>query len=196
MTIGNFIKNELKCGIDKIFAEINSYIFEQEHVDLHHVYIDGTKIEANAQKYSWVWKKGTIHSRNNVFGKLSALLNEMNGTVLPAYRVKYEIRQEYAIDYVEYILQTFLETVGMSREQFVHGSGNRKSKEQKLYEKVDECLKMLKKYSERIRICGDKRNSYSKTDHDATFMRVKKDYMCNDRKCLIITRLKNYGGPG
>ena len=181
MTISSFIKNELMGSVDEIFSDINGYIFEQEQVDLTHVYIDGTKMEANAQKYTWVWKKGTIRSRNNVFGKLTELLNEVNASVLSAFGVKYEIRQEYAIGYVEYILQTFLETVGMTTETFVHGSGKRKSKEQKLYEKIEDCLKKLKKYSERIRICGEKRNSFSKTDHDATFMRVKKDYMGNDQ---------------
>ena len=141
MTISSFIKNELMGSVDEIFSDINGYIFEQEQVDLTHVYIDGTKMEANAQKYTWVWKKGTIRSRNNVFGKLTELLNEVNASVLSAFGVKYEIRQEYAIEYVEYILQTFLEAVGMTTETFVHGSGKRKSKEQKLYEKIEDCLK-------------------------------------------------------
>ena len=46
--------------IDNIFAEINQYIFLNENVDINHVYIDGTKIIANANKYSWVWKKSCI----------------------------------------------------------------------------------------------------------------------------------------
>ena len=181
MTISNFINHKLKYRIEEILAEINRYIFEKEQVDLEHVYLDGTKLEANARKYSWVWKKGSIHSRNNVFSKLNALLTEINESILTAYRVKYELRQEYAIEYVEYVLESFLETVGLKCEDFVHGKGNRKSREQKLYEKVEECLEKLKKYSEHIRICGDKRNSYSKTDHDATFFRMKKDYMGNDQ---------------
>ena len=53
--------------------------------------------------------------------------------------------------------------------------------EQRLYERVADCLKKLKQYSEHIRICGERRNSYSKTDRDATFMRVKRDYMGNDQ---------------
>lgn len=57
MTIDNFMNNVLNGKIEEIFADINAYIFEQEKVDLNHVYIDGTKIVANANKYSWVWKK-------------------------------------------------------------------------------------------------------------------------------------------
>ena len=57
-------------------------------------------------------------------GKLADEI-EGNASVLSAFGVKYEIRQEYAIEYVEYILQTFLEAVGMTTETFVHGSGKR-----------------------------------------------------------------------
>ena len=57
MTIDNFMNNVLNGKIEEIFADINAYIFEQENVDMDHVYIDGTKITANANKYSWVWKK-------------------------------------------------------------------------------------------------------------------------------------------
>ena len=180
MTISNFMNHCLKTKIEDILADINGYIFAQENVDLEHAYLDGTKLEANANKYSWVWKKGSIHSRNNVFSKLNGLLTEINESVLASYRVKFELRQEYAIEYVEYILETYLEVSGIKRENFVHGKGKRKSTEQKQYERVEECLKRLKKYSEHIRICGEKRNSYSKTDHDATFFRMKKDYMGND----------------
>ena len=180
MTISNFMNHCLKTKIEDIYADINGYIFAQENVDLEHAYLDGTKLEANANKYSWVWKKGSIHSRNNVFSKLNGLLTEINESILASYRVKFELRQEYAIEYVEYILETYLEVSGIKRENFVHGKGKRKSTEQKQYERVEECLKRLKKYSEHIRICGEKRNSYSKTDHDATFFRMKKDYMGND----------------
>ncbi len=53
-TISNFINKVLKGSIEEIFTDINNYIFEQEGVDLRHIYIDGSKIEANANKYSWV----------------------------------------------------------------------------------------------------------------------------------------------
>jgi len=59
-TFGNFIRNELTTSIDQIFNDINAYIFEQDHVDLEHTYIDGTKIEANANRYTWVWKKRRV----------------------------------------------------------------------------------------------------------------------------------------
>ncbi len=63
----------------------------------------------------------------------------------------FEIRQEYAIEYVEYILRTFLEAVGMTTEEFVHGSGKRKTLHQRLHEKVYECYKQLQDYAQKMR---------------------------------------------
>lgn len=181
MTISNFIHNELSICIQDIFDDINSYMFSQLNVDLNHSYIDGTKIEANANKYSWVWKKGCIRSRNNVFGKISVLLEDINAYMVLYQRAVFEIRQEYAIEYVEYILRTFLDAAAMNKEDFLHGKGKHKSVIQRLYEKVYDCSKKLKSYAQKIAICGEDRNSYSKTDHDATFMRFKKDHMKNDQ---------------
>ena len=118
-TFGNLIRNELTTSIEQIFRDINDYIFEKDHVDLEHAYIDGTKIEANANRYTWVWKKSCVRNRDKVFEKISLLIDAMNEQVLG--------------------------------------------------------------YANRIEICGNSRNSYSKTDHDATFMRIKSDYMGNDQ---------------
>lgn len=51
-TISNFINEFLIDSIENIFNDINSYIFKADKVDLNHIYIDGTKLEANANKYS------------------------------------------------------------------------------------------------------------------------------------------------
>ena len=181
MTIDNFIKNEMSMTLESIFNDINGYIFSQQDVDLEHAYIDGTKLEANANKYTWVWKKSCIRSRNNTFTKLSSLLEEINEIMAVCCRVKFEFRQEYTVEYVGYILDTFLESTGMRTEDFVHGKGKHKAQLQRLYERVKECYNKLKEYSRKIAVCGEERNSYSKTDHDATFMRFKKDHMKNEQ---------------
>ena len=81
-TFGNFIRNELTSSIEQIFNDINEYIFAVEQVDLEHTYIDGTKIEANANRYTWVWKKSCIKNRDNTFEKISILIDEMNTQLL------------------------------------------------------------------------------------------------------------------
>ncbi len=181
MTICHFIRQELSGSLSDIFDDINSYIFKEMNVDLNHVYIDGTKLKANAHNYSWVWKKSCINNRNKVFSKVTKLLTEINETCLAFYGLAFEIRQEYSIEYVEYLLEKYLEVLGLSTERFVRGKGKRRSPEQRIYDQLFGYCERLKNYAEHIRICGEKRGSYSKTDHDAAFMRVKRDYMGNDQ---------------
>ena len=180
MTINNFMNNGLSTSIEDIFVQINKYIFEQKHVDLKHVYIDGTKITANANKYSWVWKKSSIKKRKKTFGKVTDLLQEMNDVILP-FRVKFGIREEYAIEYLEQIQEQYVSLTGLQPESVKRGRGHRKTEEQRFYEKLREYIGRLRKYAEHIKICGEDRNSYSKMDNGATFMRMKRDYMGNDQ---------------
>jgi hypothetical protein len=62
---------------------------------------------------------------------------------------------------------------------FVHGSGKRKSEAQKAWEKLDELRQRWEVYETSLETMGEGRNSYSKTDPDATFMRLKEDHMRN-----------------
>ena len=180
MTIDNFMNECLLGSIKEIFAEINAEIFFKEKVDINHIYIDGTKLVANAQKYSWVWKKSSVKKRNKTFEKITLLLQEINEAI--AFRcVKFGIRTEYAIEYLEQIAEQYAHLFELRPETIVRGRGHHKTAEQRTYDKLNEYTEKLKKYAEHIKICGDERNSYSKTDNDATFMRMKKDYMGNDQ---------------
>ena len=180
MTIDNFMNHCLSESIGDIFAEINKYIFGKENVDLDHVYIDGTKLVANANKYSWVWKKSSIKSRKKTFDKVTVLLEEINNEII--YQgVRFDIRTEYAIEYLEQITEQYVKLTGITPSLIVRGIGHHKTKEQRNYDKLVEYTDKLKKYAKHIRTCGEERNSYSKTDNDATFFRMKKDYMGNDQ---------------
>ena len=180
MTIDNFMNHCLSESIDKIFEEINRYIFDAEKVDTEHLYIDGTKLEANANKYSWVWKKSSIKNRKKTFDKVSMLLEEINKSIV-YYSVKFDIRSEYAIEYLEQVTEQYTKLVDLHPEAVVRGRGHHKSQEQRYYDKLVEYTEKLKKYAEHIRISGEHRNSYSKTDNGATFFRMKRDYMGNDQ---------------
>ena len=180
MTIDNFMNYCLSDNIADISREINKYIFEAEKVDLNHVYIDGTKLKANANRYSWVWKKSSIKSRDKTFLKVSKLLDEINDAVKYC-GVSFDIRTEYSIEYMEQIISQYIELTGVNPGTIPSGKGHRKTPEQRNYTKLREYCDQLKRYSDSINICGTKRNSYSKTDHDATFFRMKRDYMGNDQ---------------
>ena len=176
----DFINDELTDTIDNIFQAVTNYIIEKDHVDMQHIYIDGSKFEANANKYSFVWRKGTEKSRYKLFAKITALLEEINEG-LTCMGLHVETNTEYTPEYLEEITLRYAMLTGIDPGSFVHGKGHRRTAEQRHYEKLEEYRKKLSEYVEKLSICGENRNSYSKTDHDATFMRMKRDYMGNDQ---------------
>ena len=179
-TFGYFINEILADSIEEIFCDINNKIFEIEHVDLQHLYIDGSKFEANANKYSWVWKKATEKSRYRLYDKITLLFQAINEELLYS-GMKLNINTEYAPEYVREAAAKYAEMWQLDGSGFVYGKGHRKSVQQRHYEKLTEYAEKLDEYIEKIQICGEERNSYSKTDHSATFMRIKTDYMGNDQ---------------
>lgn len=181
MTISNFINEYLTDSIEEIFNEVNRYIFGSEHVDLDHVYIDGTKMEANANKYSWVWKNACITARTRLYTHITELLNNINDNVMLLESIRYDTREIYEIEYLETILNDFRGRYSINESTFVYGKGKRKTQNQRFYELLSTYLAKLKDYAYKVKTCGEKRNSFSKTDKDATFMRIKKDYMGNDQ---------------
>ena len=149
-------------------------------MDLQHLYIDGSKFEANTNKYSWVWKKATEKSRYRLFDKITTLFEEINEE-LSCTGIKLCINSEYAPEYLKKATEQYAEAWQIDETMFVHGRGHRKTTQQRHYEKLREYAVKLEEYVEKIKICGKERNSYSKTDHSATFMRIKTDYMGNDQ---------------
>ena len=179
-TFGYFINNEIKDNVDEIFLAINKELIDIDAIDLNHLYIDGSKFEANANKYSWVWKKSTEKNRYKLFEKISALFDEIN-TYLQFQDFKITTNIEYDPEQLDEILGSLRYVFNINEKNFVSGRGHRKSFEQKSFEMLKKYTEKLKEYVEKIDICGPDRNSFSKTDPSATFMRMKEDYMGNDQ---------------
>ena len=174
------INEDLKDSIEDIFKAVMAYIQKADNVDMQHVYIDGSKFEANANKYTWVWKKSTEKSRYKLFRKITALLEEINESLRYA-GLYVETNSEYTPEYLNEIAIRYEMAAGIDPSKFVCGRGHHKSVEQRNYEKLTAYAEKLKEYIDKIQTCGSDRNSYSKTDPDATFMRMKQDYMGNDQ---------------
>ena len=179
-TFGYFINEILQDKIENIFNDINHAIFNDEHVDLQHLYIDGSKFEANANKYTWVWKKATEKFRYKLYEKITAEIEEINAEIAWS-GVQITTNPEYVPDYLNEIVEQLVLLWELDTSTFVYGSGKRKSKEQRHYEHLTTFCQKLQQYIQKIEICGPNRNSYSKTDNSATFMRIKTDYMGNDQ---------------
>ena len=128
--------------------------YRREHVDLQHLYIDGSKFEANANKYSWVWKKATEKSRYRLFGKITTLFEEINEE-LSCTGMKLCINSEYAPEYLKESAEQYAEIWQINEVMFVHGRGHRKTTQQRHYEKLKEYAAKLEEYVEKIKICGE-----------------------------------------
>ena len=179
MTICNFINSYLVDNIENISNDIVEYIVHKEGLDISTVFIDGTKIEAFSNRYSWVWKKACITSRDRKFRQTTELLKEINESLILPLNTYFKLQEQYQIEDLEKYMEKLKEIKEAESIEFVYGSGKRKHMIQKYYEKLNEIVDKLKEYAVKIDKCGDHRNSYSKTDEDATFMRMKTDYMGN-----------------
>ena len=173
-TFGNFIRNELTSSIEQIFNDINEYIFAVEQVDLEHTYIDGTKIEANANKYTFVWKKAITKNQAKLLIKLADFVAECE----KLYDIKVVYRDCVKMKHVKKLRKKLYELKQKENVVFVYGIGKRKTPLQKSIETLEDYLSRLKTYNQALHI-GVERNSDSKTDHDATFMRMKQDALGN-----------------
>lgn len=131
-----------------------------EDISTDTIYIDGTKIEAYANKYTFVWKKSIEKYRTRLDEKILELISNFN--------------DDFNLQYDNFLeIYSYLSNLNF---QIVKGRGKRKSKEQKYLELCAEYLEKYQKYSNHFKNLNG-RNSYSKTDIDATFMRMKDDHM-------------------
>ena len=176
-TINRFRSEKLGDEIDNIFSNILMLLMEKEYVKYENYFLDGTKIEANARKFSFVWSKSTKRYSESLQKKIRGLLKDIK-------EVTDSENKEYGIkDLEEYEGReiTSKDLSEISENINKHLNDDKKlDKELKKKKKIldDDYLPRAKKYEEYREIAG-KRNSFSKTDHDATFMRMKEDYMKN-----------------
>lgn len=170
-TFKNFVNDKLLSNINDIFVEINKYLIDKDNIDTSIIYIDGTKIEANANKYTFVWKKVALKTQSKRIEDTKRLFEELNLNY--NFNIIYE---EITIELIDRVISELIMQLIESDVEIVYGRGHGKSSLQRLLDDLVSYLIKLLECSEKIDICGATRNSYSKTDHDATMMHMKEDY--------------------
>ena len=158
----------------RILAEVSNILFDLGEISGETIFIDGTKIEANANKYTFVWKKAVTKNQAKLLIKLADFVAECE----QLYDIKIFYGNVVKIKHLKRLRKKLYALKNAGNITFVHGTGKRKTQLQKSIETLEEALSKLKEYTQKIHICGE-RNSYSKTDNDATFMRMKEDAMGN-----------------
>jgi len=161
--IARFRSVRLPECAEELFYELVERLHQLGEIKFEHLFVDGTKIEANANKYSFVWKKSVTKYETRLLCKIETALQE----IASRHRVLHNTAEE--------LLETLEQRMS---EPFVCGRGKRKSQLQRDIEQLRELLTRKAKYST-YQSTFDGRNSFSKTDHDATFMHMKEDHMRN-----------------
>ena len=214
-------KNKKLTGdiLDELNYQFMRRLKKEGLITLKELFIDGTKLEANANRYTFVWRGSINYHLAGLLDKIDALYEKYN-TLLHEneYAAKYDLgdAKMFIIEGMEKVRRVIdenrkrkltkhkklsnntiieidncspLEILKLQKNlmqitegegiSFVHSKGKTKSELQKLYEELEECGNRLMGYKECFEIMGKDRNSYSKTDLEATFMRMKEDHMLN-----------------
>ena len=185
-TIARFRCSRLKQTIDEVFAALVDLLIEEGLLGEEAIFVDGTKLEADANKYSYIWRKSTARYKRQRQEKIAALLDEIE-------RVNTEEQHRYGDRDLEEVGEASTMTAEKLRaridelnerlaQQDADAPSDETGEEQRRRTKKavgrleKEHLPKLEHYEEQERMLGD-RNSCSKTDPDATFMRLKEDPM-------------------
>ena len=171
-TINRFRSNKLQESFKEIFKQVVLMLAQEGLLTLKQIYTDGTKIEAQANKYTFVWKKSIATNKDKMLTQLEELWNyaqsvstdDDNNPEPPEFK---EISKE--------VIQKTVEQIDAKLSSNENASSKAKAKLRYIKQNFE---KNLEKYQEQEAILGE-RNSYSKTDTEATFMRMKEDHMLN-----------------
>ena len=173
-TIARFISLHFSECSKKILAQMSEQLYAMGELSGKTIFIDGTKIESCANKYTFVWKKAVTKNQAKLIEKIERFTAECED--LYGIRIVYNDRID--IGTLKRLRKELVKVCSEEGIIFVHGTGRRKSALQKSIEELDEYMRRLMDYKEKLETLGT-RNSYSKTDPDATFMRLKEDAMLN-----------------
>jgi transposase len=176
ITINRF-RNRVKNEINNIFTQLVLVLADKGFVSLDVEYIDGTKIESKANKYTFVWRKTVEKNRAKLMEKISVLLSQIDDAIAQdnvSEKEKVEFSPGQLTDIIDELKQSLKQLPTPKEKEQKRQLRERKKQIKELETQRDK----LSEYDGRLEQIGN-RNSMSKTDPDATFMRMKEDAMNN-----------------
>jgi len=174
-TINSFRGSRMKPVIDEVFTAVLEYLVEGGYVKLENYFLDGTKIEANANKHKVVWAKRNENYQKRVREQIKGILHEIE-------KANDEENETYGDDDLEELGGNGKEDINSERLKEKMNELNKrlwekaqtKETKQALKKLEKDCLPKLEKYEQQERILAG-RSSYSRTDKDASCLRMKED---------------------
>lgn len=177
-TINRFRSQRMKEQVNRLFVQVVMLLVEMGQVSLDVQYIDGTKIESVANKYTFVWRKSTETNKAKLQEKIRNILSQIDEGIAQDTKSQDE---ESVVPVDSTSLQALIDKLNESNskvEPATKEDKKEKRKKEKQLQSLQEHQQKLFEYEEKLSILGG-RNSYSKTDQSATFMRMKEDAMNN-----------------
>ena len=167
---------EYKAETDEFYRQVNAHLaemfwqyvkmlVEKGWIDREEVYVNGTKIESKANRYTFVWRKTVERLLVKIRDRVRELLELESG-----YATKGKLRES---------IEELEEEISAEGLSALKGRGHHKPEKIRKRDEEKELLERWESYEQKKEILGEKRNSYSKTDPDATFMHMKDDHMRN-----------------
>src|SRR5512146_694703 len=197
-TINNFRSGRLKGVIDQVFSSMVIFLTDSKYIKLEDYFVDGTKIEANANRYSYVWSGNTQRYKAATKEKIKELMKEIE-RINQEEEKKYgekdleelgedaEITSEKIEEQVERLNKIIHQIGEKPKEKKDKNSGKKNRKLKSAVNRLNnKYLPKLRKYEQQEKIEGE-RSSYSKTDTDATFFRNKTDQLLPGYNVIIGT---------
>jgi transposase len=170
-TINRFRGKRLEGHLKDIFSAVVLLLAEEGHLSIKEVFVDGTKIEANANRYTFVWGKSIATQKQKIKTQLESLW------VYAQKVYNTELQEPEIPDFTEISAEKVEETIRQINQKLKD-----KEIDLEVKKKLDYGAKHwpenLRKYQTQQDTLNG-RNSFSKTDTDATFMRTKEDHMKN-----------------
>ena len=153
-------------AIENLFRQYTMHLEKIGETNHEAVFVDGTKLESKANKYTFVWRKSVERELAKIKAKLKEILKDKQDGYTTLGKTKAYIGE----------LDRQIAEAGIEVKR---GRGHHKPKIVRLRDEVRTLAERWEAYEEKKRILGEDRNSYSKTDPDATFMHMKEDHMRN-----------------
>jgi len=178
-TINDFRGSRMKGMIDAVFSAVLEHLIAAGHVKLEHYFLDGTKIEADANKHKVVWSKKRERYHQRVQAQIKDLLKHIE-------QVNEEEQEEYGDDDLEEMsgngqagvdseaLQKKIDELNQKLRERLRNKKDSQPVRKALKKLEGDCLVRLKKYEHQAETLKG-RSSYAKTDPDASCMRMKED---------------------
>ena len=176
ITINRF-RNRVKDEINNVFTQLVLILAERGFVTLDVEYIDGTKIESKANKYTFVWRKTVEKNRAKLMDKIRVLLQQVDEAI-----AQDKSAEENTVEFTPAVLSDICDELRTAIEQSPKPQGKEEKEKhrqaKRRLKELEQHRDKLSEYDQRLEQIGE-RNSMSKTDPDATFMHMKEDAMNN-----------------